>query len=37
MEGVRMAEYEIALHELRVMLDLLKLASSYIERGEGKR
>ena len=36
LEGVRLSEYAIALHELRVMLDLLQRAANYIERGEGK-
>jgi hypothetical protein len=36
LEGVRMVEYEIALHELR-LVDLLKRASSYLERGEQRK
>ena len=36
LEGTRMCEYSIAMHELRIVLDLLERASNYIERGEGK-
>ena len=35
LEGTRMCEYSI-VDELRIVLDLLDLASNYIERGEGK-
>ena len=36
LEWIRMSEYTIAVHELRIVLDLLQRASQYIERGEGK-
>ena len=34
LEGVQLSEYSIALYELNIVLDLLKRASSYVERGE---
>ena len=37
LEEIRLSEYSIAVHELRVVLDLLQRASAYIERGEGKK
>ncbi len=37
LEEIRLSEYSIAVHELRVMLDLLQRAAAYIERGEGKQ
>jgi len=37
LEEIRLSEYSIAVHELRVQLDLLQRASAYIERGEGKK
>lgn len=36
LEEIRLSEYGIAVHELRVLLDLLQRAAIYIERGEGK-
>jgi hypothetical protein len=35
-EGTWMCESEIAVYELRIVLDLLQWASNYIERDEGK-
>jgi hypothetical protein len=37
LEGVRLSEYQTALHELREILDLLERASSYFERGQRKQ
>jgi hypothetical protein len=36
LEGTRMYEYSIAVHELRIVPDLLERASNYDVRGEGK-
>lgn len=36
LEEIRLSEYGIAVHELRVMLDLLQRAAAYVERSEGK-
>jgi hypothetical protein len=37
LERVGLREYEIALYELRGMLDLLERAANYIKRGEDRR
>ena len=37
LEGTRLPEYLIVLHELRLVHDLLLRASKYIERGKDKR
>lgn len=36
-EEIRLCEYGIAVHEMRVLLGLIQRAAAYIERGEGKK